>query len=175
MRRDRIAIYPGSFDPLTNGHIDLISRSLFFFDRVIVGIGINSKKKPMLSFDERKNLIYKSLVERLGRSESASEYQVGGTYITIESFDNLVVEFAQKHKARAIIRGLRNNPDFEAEFAFAHINTRMAPEIEHVYFMASEADHFVSSSVVKELWQFGQGYKSMVPQSVFECLETKRG
>jgi len=94
--------------------------------------------------------------------------------VKIVPFRNLVVEFAQEVGAQFIIRGIRNNVDFEAEFAFAHINTRMLPSIEHVYFMSSERDHFVSSSTVKELWSFGNNYRTMVPESVFRALENKR-
>jgi pantetheine-phosphate adenylyltransferase len=171
----RIAVYPGSFDPITSGHMDLIVRGARVFDKVIVGIGVNSKKAPLFSAPERAGLIMASIGEAVKYAKKLSLEELDGLMkIEIKEFSGLVVDFAKENNATAIIRGIRNNLDFEAEFAFAHINTRLNPEIEHIYFMASEADHFVSSSVVKELWSFGQGYKSMVPKTVFNALENKR-
>jgi len=167
----KIAAYPGSFDPLTNGHLDLIRRGLRTFDRIVIGIGVHNKKTPFFTLEEREELIRQSLIhiERQGLiSEEDSER------VKILSFTNLVVEFAQDVGAQFIIRGIRNNIDFEYEFAFAHINTRMVPELEHIYFMSGEPDHFVSSSIVKELWSFGNNYRGMVPEPVFKALENKR-
>jgi pantetheine-phosphate adenylyltransferase len=167
----RVAIYPGSFDPLTNGHLDLIRRGLRTFDKVIIGIGVHNKKTPLFSLEEREALIHASInhIEHLGLiTETDSER------IKVVPFTNLVVEFAHDVGAQFIIRGIRNNSDFEYEFAFAHINTRMAPELEHIYFMSGEPDHFVSSSIVKELWSFGNNYRNMVPEPVFRALENKR-
>lgn len=167
----RIAVYPGSFDPLTNGHIDIIRRSLTLFDEVIVGIGIHGKKTPLFSPDERDDLIRRSIRSICHMGLISTE---DAQRIRIAPFENLVIDFAKEMGARFIIRGIRNNVDFEYEFAFAHINTRMTPEIEHVYFMAGEKDHFVSSSIVKELWTFGNKYETMVPEPVFKALENKR-
>lgn len=167
----RTGLYPGSFDPLTNGHMDIIRRSLRIFDKVVVGIGVHNKKIPLFSLEEREALIIASLdyIRHIGLLSEADTERV-----KIVPFKNLVIEFAEDVGAETIIRGIRNNVDFEAEFAFAHINTRMAPTIEHVYFMSGEPDHFVSSSIVKELWSFGDNYKTMVPEPVFRALEGKR-
>lgn len=167
----RVAVYPGSFDPLTNGHVDIIRRGLRLFDKVVVGIGIHGKKTPLFNLEEREALICASLnhIEHIGLIAPGDSERV-----KIVPFQNLVIEFAKDMGAQFIIRGIRNNIDFEYEFAFAHVNTRMTPEIEHVYFMAGEKDHFVSSSIVKELWTFGNRYETMVPEPVFRALENKR-
>jgi len=167
----RIAIYPGSFDPLTNGHLDIIRRGLNAFDKVVVGIGVHNKKAPLFSLEEREALLLSSIDHIVDRDLITRE---DSERIKIMPFTNLVVEFARDMGAQFIIRGIRNNIDFEYEFAFAHINTRMAPEIEHIYFMSGEPDHFVSSSIVKELWSFGDHYRTMVPEPVFKALEGKR-
>lgn len=161
-----IGLYPGSFDPLTNGHIDIINRSRRLFDRLIVGIGIHNKKAPLFTLREREELIHLSM--------NHTSVPFPGE-IEVMPFTNLVVEFAHDLGAQFIIRGLRNNIDFEYEFAFTHINSKIDPQIEHIYFMSNEKDHFVSSSIVKELWSFGKNYRTMVPDPVFRALEDKRG
>ncbi len=161
----RICAYVGSFDPLTLGHVDLIERSLNMFDRVVIGVGTNSNKAPMFDLDRRIDLIYRGLNATIDDAERITH---------CEGFNGLAIDFARKHGACAIIRGLRNITDYAYEHQFAHVNMRMAPEIEHVYFMASEKDHFVSSSIVKELWLYGTAYKEMVPGPVFDALEKKK-
>lgn len=160
----RIGLYPGSFDPLTNGHIDIIHRSLRMFDHLIVGIGVHNKKVPLFTLEERRELIYQSL---------GSETR-GMAGFDVVPFTNLVVEFAEDVGAEFIVRGLRNNVDFEYEFAFAHVNTRINPRIEHIYFMSGQPEHFISSSIVKELWSFGDNYRTMVPEQVFMAMEKKK-
>ncbi len=160
----RVGLYPGSFDPVTNGHIDIIQRSLRMFDKLIIGIGVHNKKVPLFTLEERRELIYESLGPE-------TRFMAGFEVIP---FQNLVVEFAEDVGAEFIIRGLRNNTDFEYEFAFAHLNTRINPRIEHIFLMSGEPDHFVSSSAVKELWSFGTNYCTMVPEPVFRALENKR-
>lgn len=161
------AVYVGSFDPVTNGHIDIIERGLKVFDKLIIGVGVNSKKQSLFPLNKRFDLIAASLYY----AQLLPKYD---GRLHLECFEGLAIDFGRKHYANAIIRGIRNNPDFEAEFAFAHINTRMAPEIDHIYFMASEKDHFISSSTVKELSLYGTKYKDMVPYPVFEAMENKK-
>lgn len=168
---ERIAIYPGSFDPLTNGHLDIIKRGLRIFDKVIIGIGVHNKKTPLFTLAEREALIRECMANDVMDALNGKEIL---SKLSVMPFTNLVVEFAEEVGAQFIIRGIRNNVDFEYEFSFAHINTRMAPDIEHIYFMSGEPDHFVSSSIVKELWSFGTNYRSMVPEPVFRELEKKR-
>lgn len=168
----KTGLYPGSFDPLTNGHVDIIKRGLRIFDKVIIGIGVHNKKAALFTLEERESLIRESLRNAITTAPD-STCTAWGT-LEVRPFTNLVVEFAQDVGAQFIIRGIRNNVDFEYEFALAHINTRMAPEIEHVYFMSGEPDHFISSSIVKELWSFGSHYRTMVPEPVFRALENKR-
>lgn len=161
---EKIGLYPGSFDPLTNGHVDIIKRASKIFDRIVVGIGINTKKTPLFTFDERREMIVGSIADALPGTKN----------FIVESFDGLLVDFAKHHGACAIIRGLRNGIDFSYEFELAHVNTRMCPDIEHVYFMTSEKDHFVSSSIIKEIWGLGGNYYSMVPHRVRVALESKK-
>lgn len=162
----KIALYPTSLDPITNGHLDIIQRSLRIFDHLVIGIGVHNKKIPLFSLDERVELAKQSI-----NSLFPHEYC---ERLSIKPFTNLVVEFAEEIGAEFVIRGIRNNIDYEYEYSFAHINTRMAPSIEHVYFISGEQDHFISSSIVKELWSFGTKYKAMVPEPVYRALENKR-
>lgn len=159
----KIAVYAGTFDPLTSGHTDILRRALKVFDKVIVGIGVNSKKTPMFTAIEREHFIKMSFPQ-----------EVNTGVLDVKFFGGLLVDFANENKAQSIVRGLRNGTDFEYEFQLAHINTRMKPEIEHVYFMASEEDHFVSSSVVKEIHSLGGDVSSMVPLIVLEALNNKK-
>lgn len=163
---DKIGLYPASLDPLTNGHLDIIKRSLYIFDKVIIGIGVHNKKIPLFSLGERVELVQQSIDLLIPPNDRSR--------IEILPFTNLVVEFAEDIGAQFIIRGIRNNVDFDYEFAFAHVNTKIAPNIEHVYFMSGESDHFISSSIVKELWSFGDHYRTMVPEPVFKALESKK-
>lgn len=162
----RRATYVGSFDPLTMGHLDIIKRSLNIFDHVVIGVGKHPRKDGLFSVEERLRLIKQTIGTCIDEEDQHR--------ISADRFDCLAVDFAKAVDAQAIIRGIRNNPDFEAEFAFAHVNMRVSPEIEHIYLMASENDHFVSSSIVKELWLYGTEYKEMVPSPVFNALENKK-
>src|SRR6266568_3530638 len=148
---ERVGVYLGSFNPPTLAHIDVLFRSLKLFDRVVVGIGVNAQKTPLFSLEEREQLLRAS---------------IHNDRVVIKSFNCLAVDFARQEGACAIIRGIRNTTDFEMEYQLTHINARISPDIEHIYLMANEKDHFVSSSVVKELWSYGQHYKTMVPEVV---------
>ncbi|MBN2055332.1 pantetheine-phosphate adenylyltransferase [bacterium] len=153
------AIYPGSFDPLTNGHLDIIKRSLRLFDNIIVCLAINREKQPLFNTDERLDI----LRQVIGDEPRAS--------VTV--FETLLVDYAQKMNADAIIRGLRAVSDFEFEFQMALMNRQLAPAIETVYLMPSARYSFLSSRLVKEVASFGGNVSDLVPPIVNELLKEK--
>jgi pantetheine-phosphate adenylyltransferase len=147
------AIYPGTYDPVTNGHVDVITRAAGIFDRVVVGVvGNPQHKEPMFSLDERVAF----LREALGGTEN----------VEVDVFSQLVVDFARKWDAKVIVKGLRVISDFEWEFQMNQLNRTLAPEVETVYVMASPQVSFVSSSGVKEIASFGGNVDELVPESV---------
>jgi pantetheine-phosphate adenylyltransferase len=147
------AIYPGTYDPVTNGHLDVIARAANIFDRVVVGVvGEPRHKRPMFSLDERVDF----LREPLASFEN----------VEVDVFRELVVEFARKWDAKVIVKGLRVLSDFEWEFQMNQLNRMLAPEIETVYVMASPNVSFVSSSGVKEIAAFGGNVDELVPEAV---------
>ena len=147
------AIYPGTYDPVTNGHVDVITRAAEIFDRVVVGVvGNPQHKEPMFSLDERVEF----LRETLAPLEN----------VEVDVFSELVVEFAHKWDAKVIVKGLRVISDFEWEFQMNQLNRTLAPEIETVYVMASPQVSFVSSSGVKEIASFGGRVDELVPEPV---------
>jgi pantetheine-phosphate adenylyltransferase len=147
------AIYPGTYDPVTNGHIDVITRAADIFDRVVVGVvGKPQHKDPMFSLDERVGFLRDSL-DGLGNVE-------------VDVFSELVVDFARKWEAKVIVKGLRVISDFEWEFQMNQLNRHLAPDIETVYVMASPQVSFVSSSGVKEIAAFGGDVSALVPEPV---------
>ena len=147
------AIYPGTYDPVTNGHVDVITRAAGIFDRVVVGVvGNPQHKEPMFSLDERVAFLREVL---------------GGTKnVEVDVFSELVVDFARKWDAKVIVKGLRVISDFEWEFQMNQLNRTLAPEVETVYVMASPQVSFVSSSGVKEIASFGGNVDELVPESV---------
>lgn len=155
-----IAVYPGTFDPITNGHIDVLQRALGIFQRVIVTIAPNIRKNPLFSTDERMQFIRDALPEHLGRLEFAV-------------FEGLLVDFCRSRNATVIVRGLRALADFEYEFQFAHMNRRLAPGVDTVFFMTDERNHYVSSSLVKEVASLGGDVTGLVPAAVVAALGTK--
>jgi len=155
-----IAVYPGTFDPITNGHLDVLSRALGIFERVIVTIAPNIRKNPLFSTDERMQFIRDALPEHVGRLEFAV-------------FEGLLVEFCRSRNARVIVRGLRALADFEYEFQFAHMNRRLAPGVDTVFFMTDERNHYVSSSLVKEVASLGGDVTGLVPAAVVAALRAK--
>jgi len=155
-----IAVYPGTFDPITNGHLDVLSRALGIFERVIVTIAPNIRKNPLFSTDERMQFIRDALPEHVGRLEFAV-------------FEELLVEFCRSRNARVIVRGLRALADFEYEFQFAHMNRRLAPGVDTVFFMTDERNHYVSSSLVKEVASLGGDVTGLVPAAVVAALRAK--
>ncbi len=157
----RAAAYPGSFDPITNGHIDIIGRAATVFDRVIVGVLANPRKTPLLTVDARMRVIEAALAETGAPLDR----------IAIASFDGLTVDFCRANDAQAIVRGLRAISDFETEMQLAHNNRVLAGEIDTVFFMTSVANGYVSSSLVKEIAQFGGDVSGMVPAAARMALD----
>ncbi len=154
-----IAIYPGSFDPVTNGHLDMIERGLKLFDRIIVAILINLDKDSLFSLEERTEMLEISL-KRFSNIEVAT-------------FDGLLVDYAAKRNVHAILRGLRALSDFEYEFQMAMMNRRLNREIQSVFLMTGLRWIFTSSSIIKEAAKFGGNISDMVPQLVYEKLKEK--
>jgi pantetheine-phosphate adenylyltransferase len=156
----KVAVYPGSFDPITNGHLDVIGRATAAFDRVIVAVLANPRKQPLLPVGERIAVIRESL-------EAAG---LGSDRVEVASFDGLTVEFCRRVGARFIVRGLRAISDFEAEMQLAHNNRKLVPEIDTVFFMTALEHGYVSSSLVKEIATFGGDVSDMVPVAAVERL-----
>jgi pantetheine-phosphate adenylyltransferase len=157
--QERIAIYPGTFDPITWGHVDIIERAIKLFDRVIVTIAINTKKETLFSIDERMEMI----------KESTRNLK----NIHIDSFDGLLVDFAVRKNAVAIIRGLRAISDFEFEFQMALMNKNLNKDITTVFLMPNEKYTYLNSSIVKEVAEFGGEIDNLVPSFVSLKLKQK--
>jgi len=155
-----IAVYPGSFDPITNGHLDIVERAMNVFDRVIIGVLANPRKTSLLGVDERIRIIRAALVETGSPPDR----------IDVTSFQGLTIDFCRAQGASAIVRGLRAISDFESEMQLAHNNRVLAPEVDTVFFMTSVANGYVSSSLVKEIATFGGDVSSMVPAAAMEAL-----
>ncbi len=156
----RLAIYPGSFDPITNGHVDVIRRASRLFDRVVVAVLVNAEKQPLFSTDERVEMIRTA---------------VGGdSRIDVETFDGLLVDYAERRGASAIIRGLRAIADFEYELQMALMNRRLNQRVETVFLMPSEAYIYTSSRLVKEVFMLGGSVQGLVPPVVEARLEARR-
>lgn len=150
------ALYPGTFDPITYGHLDIIRQALTIFDRVVVTVARNPRKDPLFTVEERIEMIQNATAE------------VGS--VTVTHYDGLSVEAARRHGAIALIRGLRAVSDFEAEFQMTLMNRQLAPEIETVFLMPSEQYTYLSSSIVKEVARFGGDVSQFVPPLVSERL-----
>ncbi len=150
----RVGLYPGTFDPVTNGHLDVIGRAAKLFDRLVVGVATNVGKGPLFPLDERVDLV---------RAEMAAVSARTGTPIDVQPFDGLLMHFAQSIGATMIVRGLRAVSDFDYEFAMAGMNYRLDPTIETVFLMASERHQFIQSRFVKEVAQLGGDISSFVP------------
>ena len=156
---ERLAIYPGSFDPVTNGHMDIIERGLKLFDRIIVAVLINPNKEPLFSVEERLSLLKKSLAHLPN--------------IEVNTSEGLLVDFAVQKSAVAILRGMRAVSDFEHEFQMALMNRRLNRQIETVFLMTGLRWIFTSSSIIKEAASFGGQIKDLVPDEVFRKLKEK--
>ena len=152
----RLAVYPGSFDPITNGHVDIVQRALAMFDKVIVAIADNVRKTPVFTIEERKQYIREAVN--------------GDPRVEVDAFSGLLVEYVRKKGAKIVVRGLRALADFEYEFQLAHMNRRLGRDIDTVFLMTSEKDFYVSSSLVKEVAQFGGDITGLVPPAVQHAL-----
>ena len=157
-----IAVYPGTFDPITNGHLDILQRALGIFSRVIVTIAPNVRKNPLFSTDERMQFIRDALPKHASQLEFAV-------------FEGLLVDFCRERGATVIVRGLRALADFEYEFQFAHMNRRLAPDLDTMFLMTGEENFYVSSSLVKEVASLGGDVTGLVPDNVRAALLRKYG
>jgi pantetheine-phosphate adenylyltransferase len=155
-----VAVYPGSFDPITNGHLDIVERAAAVFDTVVVAVLANPRKAPLLTVDQRIRVIRASL----------AAHRVPDDRVEVDSFDGLTVEFARARGATAIVRGLRAISDFETELQLAHNNRVLAPEVDTVFFMTAAVNSYVSSSLVKEIASFGGDVSTMVPEPAQDAL-----
>jgi pantetheine-phosphate adenylyltransferase len=165
----RRAIYPGSFDPVTNGHLDVIERARKLFDEVIVAVAHNDEKEALFSLEERLELLKQSI----GKIAPASQSYGAADNVRIAQFDGLLVEFAVTEKANAVVRGLRAVSDFEFEFQMALMNRKLDADVETIFLMPKEEYTYLSSRIIKEIARLGGDVSSFVPAVVAEALKTK--
>jgi pantetheine-phosphate adenylyltransferase len=161
----RLAVYPGSFDPITRGHVDVIERACELFEGLLVAVLTNTRKTPSRSAEERVRTILEAVAAELPAATAAR--------IEVTSFEGLTVDLARERGARWIVRGLRALSDFENEAALAHLNRRMAPEIDTVFFMTGIEHAYVSSGLVREIAAFGGEVSSMVPEAAALTLRSR--
>jgi pantetheine-phosphate adenylyltransferase len=154
-----LAVYPGSFDPLTNGHVDIISRGARLFDRIIVSILVNAEKSPLFTMEER--------------IEITREVFKTQRNVEVDTFNGLLVDYVERRKAQVIVRGLRAVSDFEFEFQMALMNQRLNPRIETVFMMPAEQYTYISSRLIKEVFSLGGRVHGLVPELVEERLREK--
>ena len=159
----RIGVYPGTFDPVTNGHMDIIQRATRVLDHLIVGVARNAGKGPLFSTEERVQMV----------EEDVAALKPNGTRIEVRPFDSLLMHFAMDMNASVIIRGLRAVSDFEYEFQMAGMNRRLFPEVETLFLTPSEEHTFVSATIVREIAKFGGDVSSFVHPAVLSRLKTK--
>ena len=155
-----LAVYPGSFDPLTNGHVDIISRGARLFDRIIVAILVNAKKSPLFTMDERVDI-------------TRSVFKTHSN-VEVDTFDGLLVDYVERRNAQVIVRGLRAVSDFEFEFQMALMNRRLRPAIETVFMMPAEQYTYISSRLIKEVFTLGGEITGLVPPVVEARLRAKQ-
>ena len=152
----KVAVYPGSFDPITNGHLEILKRALYIFDRVIILVAVNPDKQSRFSPEERVAMIKEA---------------VNDDRVTVDSYDGLTVEYAKNHGAKHLIRGLRAVTDFEYEFSLASANDFIDPSVDSVFLMSKAEKSFINSSMIMELFQRGVDISSLVPESVIKRLK----
>jgi pantetheine-phosphate adenylyltransferase len=156
---EKIAVYPGSFDPITNGHLDIIERASRLFDKVIVTIAINPNKTPLFSEEERRDMILKT-TSHIKNAE-------------VDSFQGLLVRYAEQKNANVIVRGLRAISDFEYEFQMSLTNTKLNPDITTIFLMPNEKFSYLNSSLVRELASYNANVKEFLPGIVYQKLKAK--
>ena len=160
----RRAIYPGSFDPITNGHLDIIQRGCKLFDEIIIAVLVNPEKKPFFSVEERYEIL----------GEVLKEIHRGDCTLSVDSFEGLLVQYAADRKANAIVRGIRAISDYEYELQMALMNRRLEPAIETVFMMPAEIYSYVSSRLVKEVFSLGARIEGLVPPIVEQRMRDKK-
>ena len=159
----RRAIYPGSFDPVTNGHLDIIERGCKLFDEIIIAILVNPEKRALFTIEERRGMLL----------EVTAQIDQGSCRLLVEDFQGLLVDYAMRRQADAIVRGIRAISDYEYELQMALMNRRLEPRIETVFMMPAEAYSYVSSRLVKEVFQLGATIDGLVPASVEARMREK--
>lgn len=161
MAIDNIAIYPGSFDPITNGHVDLVKRTLRVFDKIIVAIATNpDKDRCLFTVEERLKMVKEVFADLQGRVQA-------------DSFQGLLVDYAERKHSTVVIRGLRAVSDFEYEFQMAMMNHRLKPQLETLFMMTGESEFYTSSRLVKEVVSLGGNVSGLVPENVLKMLKQK--
>ena len=158
----RLAVYPGSFDPITRGHLDVVERACALFDGVVVAVLVNTRKQPTRSAAERAGVVAEAIAAELPADVAAR--------VEVTTFDGLTVELARERGARWIVRGLRAVSDFENETALAHLNRKLAPEIDTVFFITGIEHAYLSSGLVREIAAFGGDVSAMVPAAAARSL-----
>jgi pantetheine-phosphate adenylyltransferase len=161
----RRAIFPGSFDPVTNGHLDIIERGCKLFDEIIIAILVNPNKEPLFTKEERREMLLEAL----------TEIDRGACELFVEDFQGLLVKYALERKADAIVRGIRAISDYEYELQMALMNRRLEPRIETVFMMPAEIYSYVSSRLVKEVFQLGGAINGLVPATIEQHMKAKFG
>ena len=161
----RRAIYPGSFDPVTNGHLDIIERGCKLFDEIIIAVLVNHEKRALFSVDERREIL----------EEALTLIESGGCRLRVDSFQGLLMRYAVEQKADAVVRGIRAISDYEYELQMALMNRRQEPGIETVFMLAAESYSYVSSRLVKEVFSLGGTIEGLVPATVEERMRVKLG
>jgi len=154
-----LAVYPGSFDPLTNGHVDIITRGARLFDRIVVAILVNAEKAPLFSMQERVEIARDVFRDRRN--------------VEVDTFDGLLVDYVERREAQVIVRGLRAVSDFEFEFQMALMNRRLSPNVETVFMMPAEQYTYISSRLIKEVFALGGRVSGLVPELVEQRLRQK--
>ena len=161
--KSKIGIYPGTFDPLTNGHLDIVKRSLNIVDILIIGVANNQNKKPLLNLSERKKIIIEDIKNFFGKNKN----------LIVKDFKGLLTDFADENKATCIIRGLRAVSDFEYEFQMTGMNYQLNPNIETIFLMTSDNNSFISSNFVKEVHKLGGDISKFVSSNTINILNKK--